>query len=329
MARSGRTKKPNRNITTIVGPVVVIVFFCGVNTLKWHKHLVEKHLSSPRNNANNATSSTVKPPLSQENPLLNCTEITELEIVSKLGAGKQKVTYAVRLPNGQLGVAKRCHAASCVVQNLTINEGAIFRDLFEENGSQAIRFFGDCHGEPLELPNSNRYVQSVKTDFSVGHTTVVEMGRPLLADWTYNGSGIDVNCFAGFFTPADVDDLMTIAQRYARSSHGPILLGLRNQFTDNIFPQQYVLMKRTIYDGNVSHKVTSIQHGDVDMLYRCREHYGDKCTYEWSLGQNCAIIAKVVNRNLTDLDCENDLPSAVDPNAPRINTTLATLSCLI
>ena len=58
--------------------------------------------------AQNETNLSTLPKNKTTPHILNCTEMKDAEILSELGRGKRRIMYKVKLPNGQLAVAKRC-----------------------------------------------------------------------------------------------------------------------------------------------------------------------------------------------------------------------------
>ena len=259
--------------------------------------------------------------------LLTCHGIRNLKIVDKLGKGKRKRAFSVRLPSGEIVVAKRCRTAKCYREQLTQFEGTTFKKLFQQHGSKALKFYGECKGKRLNLTalekHPKKYIGKLQDNFKVHYTFLVEFATPLLEGWHTNGSWVDPDCFAQHYTEADVADLASIAHRYA-SLDEPLYMGPTDiTRTDNIFPQQYVTTH------TASGEVSSIQHSDLDLMVSCKDHGPNKCTYDAALDYNCRIISKLVNRTL---DCSDAASTKLQEHrsggAPRINTTLAALSCL-
>ena len=260
-------------------------------------------------------------------PLLTCNDIQNIPVLETLGKGKRKRAFSLQLPNGEIGIAKRCRHPKCYRQGLTTKEGGIFKTSFEQHGSKALRFFGDCHGGPLDderfQDDPRHYTRDLQDNFTIGYTFVIEVATPLLAAWHYNGSWVDPNCFAQHYTEADVADLASIAHRYAALPE-PLYMGpIDINQTDNMYPQQYAITQTK------TGEVASIQHTDLDWIVPCRDHGPDKCTYKAALDYNCQVISQLVNRSL---DCSetSTIMKGHGRNAaqPRINTTLAKLSCL-
>jgi len=132
--------------------------------------------------------------------LLGCADIAELEIVRVVGEGKQKITFEVKLPSGEPAVAKRCKSDNCYDKNFIAEEAAIFRGLHKQFGDEgALRFFGECY-VPFDKKKRLTDIEKLASDFSVGHTSVIEMGKPILASWNIP-LPIDSSCFKGYFTP--------------------------------------------------------------------------------------------------------------------------------
>ena len=188
---------------------------------------------------------------------LTCADIDELEIVRVLGDGKHKSTFVVRLPGGggRLAVAKRCNSLRCYNAHLITKESELFRDLYRHYRHEgALVFYGDCYifydNNFGDRKAKKAHIHDTLMDFSVGHTSIVELGKPLLSSWEYEGWG-KWECFGDFFTPRDIRDLVDIARRYATLPESPILLCkyskewlkeniTKGEWSDNIFPQQYV-----------------------------------------------------------------------------------------
>ena len=79
-------------------------------------------------------------------PLLDCKDISNLEIVGIIGEGKKKITYEVNLPWGDQAVLKRCKTKMCAYRKSTEIEGAYLRALLHKQyGSQAVAFYGECN----------------------------------------------------------------------------------------------------------------------------------------------------------------------------------------
>ena len=245
---------------------------------------------------------------------LSCAEIAKLNIVRPLGAGKKKIAYEVILPYGGHGVAKRCNHYTCYKDGLLQEEAHLLKGLYQHYGNEALHFYGDCSApysnDDIPVRNvtgrgtaaiATEYIQNHSSSFEVGYTSIVELGRPLLSSWDL----LDRKCFAKYFKPKDIEDLINIARRYAFYTNKPILLGRfhfekdgpKLRTTDNIFPQQYM----TRVGG---HDEGSINHIDLDMTVLGREHYGGDnkyCTPKNVLKLNCKIISKLTN--IRDLDC--------------------------
>jgi len=118
-------------------------------------------------------------------------------------------------------------------------------------------------------------------------------------------------CFGDFFTPREVDDLKNIARRYALLPHNPLLLtGLKNEKSDNQYPNQYVTRihtrrsRRSGGAGGRSGTSSSgrIFHADLDVAFLCLEKYPPhNCTVDRVLRANCHIMAQLTNTDA--LDC--------------------------
>lgn len=288
--------------------------------------------------------------------LLGCAEIAGLEIVRELGRGMLKTTFVVKLPWGGHAVAKRCKNYRCYEENLIKREANMLQKLYEQyNDEGALQFFGECYipfdellsqpnrkdfeNKTTKISNKNNLLIPTIRDFSVGFTSVIELGKPFFIrnEKTYR---MEPGCFAGFFTPRDIEDLKNIARRYANLSDYPLLLsGWNNKVNDNRFPNQYI----TRIGGGQRGGEGTINHADLDMAYHCKDSGEKECTVDNVLKRNCEVIAKMVN--ISSLDCS--FPSASDTNntaitskvslvsvdtpdySERINATYAIEQCLI
>jgi len=265
------------------------------------------------------------------NKYLDCQSIAQLEIVKLLGTGNQKIVYEVKLPWGEHAVAKRCHTLKCYRQNLIRKEANLFRGLFEQYGEgQAVKFFGECY---RKYKDKDEIVTS-SSDFTVGHTSVIELGNPLVDSWDHV---MEMSCFASYLTSLDVRDLVQIARRYANYSESPILLAeysvkaqKKNKTeyhnTDNVYPNQYITRTSSSSFGNNDKGL--INHADMDMVYLCKDHYEEQyCTYEMVLEANCRIMRRLTKQ---ELDCSDPLWDEQTETAQtheRINATRAVKRC--
>jgi len=307
---------------------------------------------------------------------LGCTEIAGLEIVRRLGIGTLKTAFEVKLPWGEHAVAKRCHSYLCYKGkrrknsiNLIERESKILQELHKQYGNEgALQFFGECYipfdnfGAQDVISNDNKtalehLLKESLTDFSIGYTSLVELGKPFLYKNERNYR-MKKGCFGDFFTHRDVKDLINIARRYANFPDSPILLtgflasslnnknittGLLGKTSDNQNPNQYITR---IGSGQRADE-GSIYHADVDTVFHCKDRYKKKtwskyCTIDRVLKTNCEVIANLTN--IAFLDCS--LPSTGDTinnivtsKAPflsvdtpgdsgRINSTYALEECL-
>jgi hypothetical protein len=255
----------------------------------------------------NSVANSSKSRVNSRTNLLGCADIAELEIVRVLGEGKQKITFEVKLPSGEHAVAKRCQSNNCYDQKLIAEEAEIFRGLHQQFGDEgALRFFGECY-VPFDRKNDRSTdVKMLASDFSVGHTSVIEMGKPILASWNIP-IPTKSSCFKGYFTPRDVEDFRNIARRYANYSDSPIVLtkleerGLNANITigmrtDNSYPQQYIVRKSGRgTPGNIFHT-------DLDMAVVCKHLYKNHiCQVDNILKVNCKVISDLTG--IPSLDC--------------------------
>ena len=194
----------------------------------------------------------------------------------------------------------------------------------------------------------NAYIQQHLTNFNLGYTSLMELGRPLLPETIWYPDTIEErHCFAEhYFTPHDRADLIRIAQRYAlfpAERGGPLLLTHIGQTTSNIFPRQYILTGGN-GDGDGDNQRTTLNHIDLDYVFSCPKFYGQRnstshnegtttnttrtrtnntntmttnCTVAKVLEVNCQVISKLLN--VPTLKCALD----ADPH-PNKNTTTMT-----
>jgi len=220
-------------------------------------------------------------------------------------------------------VAKRCQSINCYKNNFIAEEAAIFRGLHKQFGDEgALRFFGECY-VPLERSTD---IKKLASDFSVGHTSVIEMGKPILASWNIPIPR-DSSCFKGYFTPRDIEDFKNIARRYANYSDSPIVLsklekrGLNANITigintDNRYPQQYILRK-----GGRGTPGT-IFHVDFDMAYVCKNLYKEHiCQVDNILKVNCNVIS--ILTGIPSLDCSFPVHNTSDASGTNMATSKA------
>ncbi|OEU06997.1 hypothetical protein FRACYDRAFT_252630 [Fragilariopsis cylindrus CCMP1102] len=258
-------------------------------------------------NINSVANSSKRRVNSRTSSLLGCADIAELEIVRVLGEGKQKITFEVKLPSGEHAVAKRCQSNNCYNQKLIAEEAEIFRGLHKQFGDEgALRFFGECYVPFDDKKNRPTDITKLASDFSVGHTSVIEMGKPILASWNIP-IPTKSSCFKSYFTPRDVEDFRNIARRYANYSDSPIVLtkleerGLNANITigmstDNSYPQQYIVRKSGRgTPGNIFHT-------DLDMAVVCKNLYKNHiCQVDNILKVNCKVISDLTG--IPSLDC--------------------------
>ena len=234
-------------------------------------------------------------PLLHDSGLLGCAEIGRLEIIRAVGAGKQKRIYEVQLPAGRgHAIAKRCVTPACVAKKSLDAEGSLAYGLQRQYGQHAasLTLLGMCS---LPYPGLSRHsILKLADNFSVGSTTIVEIGSPLLNEPGWVGVTTSEQfrrCFASSFSEEDVKDFGRIAYHYANYKDAPLLMGLPGQTSDNIFFQQFVRSN-----------VGTIFHADMDMVVPCtNEPKRPLCSADYALRVNCGIVARVVN--LPGLDC--------------------------
>ena len=218
------------------------ILLVSLNILQKSQVAIEK---SPRTDdsvlrqhftAQNETNLSTLPKNKTTPHILNCTEMKDAEILSELGRGKRRIMYKVKLPNGQLAVAKRCFRRSDFCFPGMKKESELMAMLQEAYGDQAVAVYGICQNEP-----STPYIDRIYDKLGDGPTLLVELGTPLKQEG-WNGN-IQYN-----FNEADLRDLDTIAQQYANLPGRPLMMGVpfARQRTDNYFPQQYARFRSGI-----------------------------------------------------------------------------------
>lgn len=243
---------------------------------------------------------------------LTCNEIVDLEIVRILAHGKQKAAYEIILPSGDHAVAKRCRSEKCVREGRVKKEASILKSLQQQYGNhEAIGFFGECDAQYKDLDGdgviSLKEVKAQATNFSLGTTLVMEMGRPLLAGWGVIGTKVERECFATYLTEADLHGFRTIARQYANSTR--CISKMEGVGADNIYVEQYIISQ------------AGLRHGDFDNVECCED-----CSYADALEFNCEIVSQVAHKSLI---CEgSDLDQPVRFPDDHINTTEAVMKCV-
>jgi hypothetical protein len=255
------------------------------------------------------------------NRYLTCDDIKKLEIVRTISSGMNKIVFEVKLPgSGASAVAKRCFKSNPRLQRSFGKETKFLKGLQEQYGKEnTLGYFGECYASSNKL-FGQMLKEGIKMDhilrnFSVGYTSVVEMGTPLLLNGQLlKGKGHTCslpsrNCFAEYFTESDVEDLKMMARLYANYSKGPITLRKRKH-TDNCKAEQYVAT------------TTGLRHVDLEMAYLRKR---SELTYSESLEINCAVLRILVNNKT--LDCTTAIPIGKQQMNRRINTTAAVEHC--
>ena len=263
------------------------------------------------NNTNNTKSTEVTVVAAAEKQrgrfMMGCADIVNLEIIRVVGTGKHKIAYEVKLPWGEHGVVKRCLHYRCIRAGKPKQEAKLLQALQEQYGHHATQFYGHCDAPTLKIKRKRKYVNRSKfnehaqenlSNFAVGYTSVSELGTPLLSSWETEGAR-DRKCFAEFFTENDIEDLRNIARRYATFTESPLLMTLIDNYSDNIFPQQYIAG----IGGGANGRAGIIKHIDLDFVFSCKKRYGTdrNCTVDEVLDVNCQVMSKLTN--LPDLDC--------------------------
>ena len=234
-------------------------------------------------------------------------------------------------------------------------EADMFRGLQNQYGDEgSLHVFGECYVpiDNLSVKKSRSMrMKNSTSDFSIGHTCVLELGKPILASWNIPIPN-DSRCFKGHFTPRDVEDFKNIARRYANYSDSPIVLttlrkrALNNniakgEWTDNIFPQQYIVRK------GARGTPGTIFHTDLDMAVVCKNLYKKHiCQVDNILKVNCKVISDLTGipsldcsfpfHNTSDTSVTNTITPKTSPAVStdaygytdRINTTRAMAKCV-
>lgn len=255
------------------------------------------------------------------NRFLTCDDIKNLEIVRTLSNGMNKIVLEVKLPgSGASAVAKRCFRSKPRLQRLLWKETNFLKGLQEQYGIEnTLGYFGECYASSNKL-FGQMLKEGIKLDdilrnFSVGYTSIIEMGTPLLLNGQLmKGKGHTCSlpsrkCFADYFTESDVEDLKMMARLYANYSEGPITLRQRKN-TDNCKAEQYVAT------------TTGLRHVDLEMAYLRKR---SKFTYSEALEINCSVLRILINNNT--LDCTTAIPIGKQQRNHRINTTAAVDHC--
>jgi len=243
---------------------------------------------------------------------LDCNDIAKLEIVRPLGSGHNKISYVVKLPSGELAVALRCQregyfGSSCFGKNYMQHQASILKSMYDKNDEDqgSLRYYGECF-KPIDTSDENlmeQYQNEQREDFTVGNTLVMEMGKPLIKSWNVIHPHDDkkLKCYASYFTPRDVQDLIDIVQKYSTFEPSPLLLAPIGSSSDNYFPHQYI--QRLNVDGGIEGRIF---HIDLDELVVCKDRYDEEslCSVEKALKVNCAVIREMTK--IPDLSCTEE-----------------------
>ena len=314
----------------LLAPIFVIVCFCyGYSDLNHHygdaasnnnmnisiEEFVQQTKPTkkkPPHPVNNKVKDDIDRTMDIHRPLLDCKDISNLEIVGIIGEGKKKRTYEVKLPWGDHAVLKRCKTQWCAQRKMTEKEGAYLRALHKQYGSQAVAFYGECN-----LPYRGHFRERDISDFSAGYSSVIELGQPLLRSWEQGRSAHEMaKCISDFYTETDIEDLRNIARAYANFAEYPLLLTNIDRWpmkpSDNIFPNQYMVSRGRIH------------HLDLDMVFPClKEAQGqqEECSVNNVLDMNCKVLSRLAH--MPNIDCS--YPPASASNTTSSSTTSRTL----
>jgi len=274
---------------------------------------------------NTITTSSTAPLLTYSHPI-GCRDIKKLEIIRYIGKGNQKAAFEVKLPSGEHAVAKRCISRYCYKRNLIKNEANLMKNLQDQYGrKETIHFFGYCEASDknsmIRMEESGANLSDLALNFSIGFTSVVELGRPLATEMLWKRESATKNgrkymcytekrkCFASHFTDADIAGLKTVAHQYANYSKSRLLLlAPRNINTDNCNVEQYMLT------------AAGMRHGDLDMTFAVKNY-----TYERALEINCSVLRDLTHDD--NLNCSAVEHSAIPFPDYHINSTEAFNHC--
>jgi len=275
--------------------------------------------------SNTITTSSTALLLTDSHPI-SCREIKKLEVVRYIGKGNQKAAFEVKLPSGEHAVAKRCISRYCYKRNLIKDEANLMKNLQDQYGrKETIHFFGYCEASDknsmIRMEESGANLSDLALNFSIGFTSVVELGRPLATEMLWKRESATKNgrkymcytekrkCFASHFTDADIAGLKTVAHQYANySKRRLLLLPPWNINTDNCNVEQYMLT------------AAGMRHGDLDMTFAVKNY-----TYERALEINCSVLRDLTHDD--NLNCSAVEHSAIPFPDYHINGTEAFNHC--
>jgi len=257
--------------------------------------------------------------------LLTCDEIQKLEIVRQISRGMSKTVFEIKLPGSRgNAVAKRIHRKKQIPHYVKLfkHEIELMKGLQDRYGEkETLGFLGECNAVSDKPLNKD-----LLRNFSVGYTSITEMGTPFLLEHHAQASTskqIDKiihicyekfrQCFAKHLTESDIDGLTNIARQYANYSDGSnrdplILRSTQRDISDNCKIEQYVMT------------LNGVRHIDLEMVYSCK-----RCTYIQALEINCSILRILLNNDT--LNCNATHTTTTHRKLQRINVTAALEEC--
>jgi len=177
--------------------------------------------------------------------ILDCNQINEVEIVRKLGEGKQKFAMEVILPNGVHAAAKRCHSKSCMMNHKIIEEARLLQGLQEQYEDQAVQYYGYCF-----FGSFSGKTKMNSTDLSRHATVFIELGTAFNTGWGKDWEESHKSATSAIQrSDVALEDLRIIARQYTGYKGGRINLG-----EDNKYSHQYIMVK------------AGLRHMDFDMI---------------------------------------------------------------
>ena len=258
--------------------------------------------------------------------LLTCDEIQKLEIVRQISRGMSKTVFEIKLPGSRgNAVAKRIHREKQIPHYVKLfkHEIELMKGLQDRYGEkETLGFLGECNAVSDKPLNKD-----LLRNFSVGYTSITEMGTPFLLEHHAQASTskqIDKiihicyekfrQCFAKHLTESDIDGLTNIARQYANYSDGSnrdplILRSTQRDISDNCKMEQYVMTPN------------GVRHIDLEMVYSCK-----RCTYIQALEINCSILRILLNNDTLNCNATHTT-TTTHRKLQRINVTAALEEC--
>jgi hypothetical protein len=187
----------------------------------------------------------------------DCSKISALPIIQKLGVGKQKTVFEVILPSGIRAAAKRCSHKECEERKMLLNEELFYRKLHEKFGDKALAYYGFC-----QFSSKKTFDPRILT---MGSTLFIELGTPTWPNgtiWRVREEELRPK------STEDLESLRDIARQYDTFPGGSLLM-----HRDNIYPHQYM-----------RNKAGNLRHIDFDMVDLMPPPINT------TLEENCAVL---------------------------------------